>query len=155
MAIGHEGAPRQSAVLVLCDDDAPPLLFMKHPDRALALALSPTSATSARMRRRGKLVEAGPCHTTTTDTGVHHATFSNIRIGDIGSTVPPTPPTPPPPTPPTPPTPAPPAAGQCCYDGCTTHANCVATGFCGQSQTNCEGNCNGHWCPKMGAKSFI
>jgi cellulose 1,4-beta-cellobiosidase len=31
--------------------------------------------------------KAGPCHESTTDAGTHHATFSNIRIGDIGTTL--------------------------------------------------------------------
>jgi hypothetical protein len=102
----------------------------------------------------GKYVKAGPCNTTTTDAaGPYHATFSDIRIGAIGTTVPPsapTPapaPTPPTPAPPTPPTPAPPAPGKCCYNGCGS-GNCVETGFCGTDKTNCEGNCNGSWCPK-------
>jgi hypothetical protein len=108
----------------------------------------------------GKYVKAGPCHTTTTDAGgPYHATFSDIRIGDIGSTtnVPPAPPAPPsppapgPPAPPSPPSP-PPAAGQCCYGAsgatCASMSGCQG-GFCGQSQGNCENNCNGKWCPKL------
>ena len=92
----------------------------------------------------GKMIKAGPCDTSTTDSGVHHATFSDIRVGPIGSTVPnvPTPP-PVPPTPPTPP--SPPSSGQCCYNSCGS-GNCQG-GWCGQSQTHCEGNCNGIWCP--------
>merc|ERR1712139_691564 len=52
--------------------------------------------------------KAGPCSQTTTDTGSHHATFSDIRIGDIGTTgaYPPAPPSPTPPAP-TPPSPSP------------------------------------------------
>jgi len=34
----------------------------------------------------GKYIKAGPCNATTNDAGTHHATFSNIRIGDIGTT---------------------------------------------------------------------
>jgi len=64
----------------------------------------------------GKYIKAGPCDTSTTqDAGPYHATFSDIRIGDIGTTVPdhPSPaPSPPGPSPPAPspsgPTPAPP-----------------------------------------------
>eukprot|EP00664_Eupelagonemidae_sp_cell27_P000528 gene528-6335_t len=58
----------------------------------------------------GKYIKAGPCDATTTDAGgPYHATFSSIRIGDIGTTLPSSPPAPgpAPPTPPTPPTPAP------------------------------------------------
>jgi hypothetical protein len=35
----------------------------------------------------GHLTKAGPCHETTSDAGEHHATFSNIRFGAIGTTV--------------------------------------------------------------------
>lgn len=59
----------------------------------------------------GKFIKAGPCDETTTDQGgTFEATFSNIRIGDIGSTVPNLPPAPSPAPAPTPtptPTPAP------------------------------------------------
>lgn len=49
----------------------------------------------------GKYVKAGPCDTTTSDTGgPYYATFSNIRFGDIGTTVPDAPKPPPPPPPP-------------------------------------------------------
>jgi len=34
----------------------------------------------------GHTTKAGPCVATTVDSGVHHATFSKIRIGDIGTT---------------------------------------------------------------------
>jgi len=34
----------------------------------------------------GKTVKAGPCSDSTVDTGNHYATFSDIRIGDIGTT---------------------------------------------------------------------
>eukprot|EP01084_Bolivina_argentea_P011244 21012_1 len=34
----------------------------------------------------GHITKAGPCDTTTNDAGVHYAIFSNIRIGDIGTT---------------------------------------------------------------------
>eukprot|EP00756_Hemistasia_phaeocysticola_P011231 Hpha_TRINITY_DN15099_c0_g1::TRINITY_DN15099_c0_g1_i2::g.125982::m.125982/K01225/CBH1; cellulose 1,4-beta-cellobiosidase len=93
----------------------------------------------------GKIIKAGPCSATTTDAGSHHATFSNIRVGEIGSTVPNAPPAP---TPPSPATPSPPAPGQCCYGGCAS-GNCAAPGFCTQSKANCEGNCNGAWCTKQ------
>ena len=72
----------------------------------------------------GHYTKAGPCDTSTTDSGLHHATFSNIRIGDIGTTMafsppapptpsPPSPPTPTPPPPPSPPAPPAPAPGGC------------------------------------------
>ena len=97
----------------------------------------------------GKIIKSGPCDTTTKDTaGPYHATFSDIRIGDIGTTIPaiPTPPPPPPvPTPPTPPAPVPPAGGLCCVGSCTS-GNCQG-GWCGQSKDNCEGHCNGVFCP--------
>jgi len=75
---------------------------------------------------------------------------------------PPTPPSPPSPVPPTPspsptppsppsPTPPTPSTGQCCYGAagasCASMDSCQG-GWCGQSQSNCEGNCNGKWCPK-------
>jgi hypothetical protein len=72
----------------------------------------------------GKIVRAGPCDTTTVDTaGPYHATFSDIRIGDIGSTTPPPPPGPPPPPAP----PAPPGQHVCADPGSTPACNvCVA-----------------------------
>jgi hypothetical protein len=92
----------------------------------------------------GKFIKAGPCHLSTTDAaGPYYATFSEIRIGAIGTTVPPLPPSPTPPTPPPPPAPT---VGKCCYGGCTSN-NCAATGFCAESKAHCEGNCNGKWCP--------
>jgi len=90
-----------------------------------------------------KLIKAGPCEKDTIDTGVHHATFSNIRTGDIGTTVPNAPR--PAPTPPSPPSP-PPSAGQCCSNNVCSGSSCQG-GWCGQSQAHCEGNCNGKWCP--------
>ena len=52
----------------------------------------------------GHYEKAGPCQTTTSDAGgPHRATFSDIRIGDIGTTMPSGPPLPPaPPAPPSP-----------------------------------------------------
>jgi len=93
----------------------------------------------------GKYIKAGPCDATTDDTGSHQATFSNIRFGDIGTTVPNAPPAPTPaPTPPSPPSPK---AGKCCYGGSTcAKATSCQGGWCGQSQGNCENNCNGKWC---------
>jgi hypothetical protein len=91
----------------------------------------------------GKMIKAGPCAASTTDSGAHHATFSDIRVGPIGTTVPNAPT--PPPAPPTPPSPPPPAR-QCCYGGCGS-GNCHV-GWCGQSQKQCEVNCGGKWCPK-------
>merc|ERR1719350_2576660 len=35
--------------------------------------------------------------------------------------------------------------GQCCYGGCGGD-NCQG-GWCGESQAQCEGNCNGEFCP--------
>jgi len=103
----------------------------------------------------GKYIKAGPCDATTSDAGgPHQATFSNIRIGEIGSTISPPPapaPGPAPPTPPGPPSPPSPSAGQCCYGGgasCASMHNCQG-GWCGQSQSNCEGHCSGKWCPKV------
>jgi len=102
--------------------------------------------------------------------GSAHVEYSNVRFGDIGSTVdnypgppmptpPPTPaaPTPKPePTPsPTPvptPAPSPVGVGQCCYGAsgatCASMSSCQG-GWCGQSQAHCEGSCNGKWCPKL------
>lgn len=103
----------------------------------------------------GHDTKAGPCDKSTSDSGDHQATFSDIRFGPVGTTLPAYPPAPTPaptpspaPTPvPTPsPAPTPAGSGQCCYGGCGT--NCQA-GFCGQSQGNCEGNCNGKWCPQV------
>lgn len=88
----------------------------------------------------GKLIKAGPCDSDTSDSGTHHASFSDIRVGDIGTTVPGLPPRPSPPTPP-----PKPKGGQCCYNGCNS-GNCQG-GWCGQSEANCTGNCNGQWCP--------
>lgn len=116
--------------------------------------------------------KAGPCTETTTDAGNHYATFSDIRFGDIGTTLAPLPPTPPPaPTPPapTPPAPTPPApspspGGQChqldgSFDGAACGYNCDDDCNCGHcnsmpgcmSEDQCMGNCNSgnnaKWCP--------
>jgi len=88
----------------------------------------------------GHYTKAGPCHETTSDAGDHQATFSNIRFGPIGTTLDVFPPAPPASTPP-----PPPPTGLCCYAGCGG-GNCQG-GWCGQSQTNCESNCGGEWCP--------
>jgi len=45
-----------------------------------------------------------------------------------------------------PPTPAPTGPGLCCYGGCGG-GNCQG-GWCGESQGNCEGSCNGEFCPR-------
>merc|ERR1712083_5950 len=49
------------------------------------------------------------------------------------------------------PTPPAPSTGQCCFGApeatCATMSSCQG-GWCGMSQTNCEGNCKGRWCPK-------
>merc|ERR1719517_62922 len=37
-------------------------------------------------------------------------------------------------------------SGLCCYDGCGG-GNCQG-GWCGESRGNCEGNCNGEFCPR-------
>jgi hypothetical protein len=92
----------------------------------------------------GKYIKAGPCNATTTDSGgPYYATFSDIRIGEIGSTVPNAPPAPPQPAP----SPSPSLNHKCCYGGCSS-GNCADSGFCAQSKSNCEGNCNGAWCGK-------
>jgi hypothetical protein len=87
----------------------------------------------------GKYIEAGPCHDSTTDTaGPYHATFSDIRIGDIGTTLKPavpTPPTPPPaPTPPAPapvtPTPGPGPAPGPAPSGCPGGSLTACIGLC-------------------------
>ena len=96
----------------------------------------------------GKIVKAGPCNASTSESaGPYHATFSDIRIGEIGTTVPNAPPSPPAPSPgPGPaPGPSPSTPGHCCYNGCNG-GNCATTGFCAQNKVNCEGNCNGKWC---------
>lgn len=117
----------------------------------------------------GPGVERGPCDTSSGDPSdcrskypSSYVTYGNIKVGTIGSTTkfPPAPPSPvPPPTPPAPgPSPSPqppsPSSGQCCYGAagatCATMSSCQG-GFCGQSQSQCEGNCNGKWCPKEDA----
>jgi len=96
----------------------------------------------------GHYTKTGPCHETTSDAGDHQATFSDIRFGPIGTTVPSAPPAPTPaPTPAPAPTPGPSGSGECCYGGCSG-GNCQA-GWCGASQGNCENNCGGEWCPAV------
>merc|ERR1712048_1280568 len=93
--------------------------------------------------------KAGPCHETTSDSGNHQATFSNIRFGEIGSTVlPPTPAPTPVPTPVPAPVPAPVPPSPVPTDGC-----CSWDGeYCGDTSDYCKGsadqcaNCNGKWC---------
>lgn len=74
------------------------------------------------------------------------AANAHMNLGPTPSPTPPTPPSPPSPPTPTPPSPS---AGQCCYGGksCGSMSRCQG-GWCGQSQGNCEGKCNGKWCPK-------
>jgi hypothetical protein len=95
----------------------------------------------------GKYIKSGPCNTSTTDTaGPYQAVFSDIRIGDIGTTVPNAPPAPPPP--PGPPGPPPSTPGSCCYGSKTCPgSNCAKSGYCAASEANCEAHCNGKWCP--------
>jgi len=75
----------------------------------------------------------------------------DFKMDGSSPPAPPTPPTPtpPPPTPtpppPTPPSPPPTGPGLCCYGGCGS-GQCQG-GWCGQSRSNCEGNCNGEFCP--------
>merc|ERR1719198_2040332 len=97
--------------------------------------------------------KAGPCAETTTDTGNHYATFSDIRFGDIGTTLPSVPPPAPTPSP-----------GQCHqldggFDGAACGYNCDDNCNCGHcnskpgclSEDTCMGNCNSgnnaKWCP--------
>ena len=102
----------------------------------------------------GKYIKAGPCYQTTTDTGgPFHATFSDIRIGDIGTTLGPSPP----PSPPTPPSPAPPSptpsgctgcgyacGGDCGHCGrCNTKPGCMSKDTC---LTSCNSGGNAMWC---------
>jgi len=42
--------------------------------------------------------------------------------------------------------------GSCCFGGCGS-GNC-APGWCSESQANCEGNCNGVFCPSAGLASL-
>merc|ERR1712070_43620 len=56
--------------------------------------------------------KTGPCTVTTTDLGNHGAIFSQLKFGDIGTTVPNFPPAPAPVPPPAPP-PAPPPGPSC------------------------------------------
>merc|ERR1712012_234763 len=78
--------------------------------------------------------------------------FQNAFVGPIGSflsqpstTLAPTPaPTPAPPTQ----APSPGGSGLCCHGGCGG-GNCQG-GWCGESQANCENNCNGVFCPAPG-----
>lgn len=115
------------------------------------------------------ITKAGPCHESTSDAGgPYYAKFSNIRVGDIGTTLGPSPPTDPP-TPPTPPSPGPPSpgppsppspgpsppspgGGKCCYGASCT--SCQG-GWCGQSESHCVGNCHGHWCPSDSADDIV
>jgi hypothetical protein len=86
----------------------------------------------------GKYIKAGPCDQSTTDSaGPYQAIFSNIRIGDIGTTtgpVVPTPPTPPMPTPaPATPTPAPGPAPGPAPAGCPGGSLTACIGLCPSS----------------------
>ncbi len=96
----------------------------------------------------GKYIRAGPCNETTSDDargGPYRATFSDIRVGDIGTTLLAAPPALS--QPPAAANPAPtPSGGKCCYNGCT-NPNCATTGWCAASKDNCETHCNGCWVP--------
>jgi len=74
----------------------------------------------------GKYIKAGPCDVTTSqDAGPYHATFSNIKIGDIGTTTGGGPPSPSPPSPP-----APPSGQHVCADPGSTPACNVCSACC-------------------------
>merc|ERR1712232_1017541 len=70
---------------------------------------------------------------------------ANAHMSLVPAPSPPSPPAPPSPNPPTPP------AGRCCFGtpggSCASMSSCQG-GWCGISQSNCEGNCNGQWCPQ-------
>lgn len=89
----------------------------------------------------------GPCATTSGDPSDCRSkypssavSYGNIMIGTIGSTTKFSPvvekTT----------TEAPSSNYQCCYGGCS--GSCQ-DGYCGQSQTTCEGSCSGQWCPAL------
>lgn len=96
----------------------------------------------------GKYIKAGPCDTDTSNAaGPYQAVFSDIRIGDIGTTLGPgplPPPAPGPPSPPTPPSPPPPSpsppAGKCSPH----YGQCGGKGWkgptCCDSPYTCKGN---------------
>merc|ERR1712232_488829 len=94
------------------------------------------------------------------DLGSSTFSIENLRVAGTvvqgpeptkcGGPSPPSPPTPP--SPPGPPTP--PSSGQCCESSCSS-GQCQG-GWCGQSQSNCEGNCKGVWCPTfVGSKATL
>merc|ERR1719293_56459 len=122
-------------------------------------------STTTFVREEYAAVVGGSILTTCT-TGVEHfISCADFKV--VGSSSPPAPaptsapPSPPPtsapPAPPAPPTSAPPppttappsppptGPGLCCYGGCGG-GNCQG-GWCGESRGNCEGNCNGEFCP--------
>lgn len=45
--------------------------------------------------------------------------------------------------------PIPSVNGQCCYAVQVASSSAMSNGWCGLSETNCEGSCNGKWCPKL------
>lgn len=96
----------------------------------------------------GHLTKTGPCHATTSDSGNHGATFSQIKFGDIGTTVPNLPPAPAPAPPPAPPpTPSPtPGTGICCHGGCGSSCVNLNDNWCAKSRDNCENHCSGQYC---------
>jgi len=113
-------------------------------------------STTTFVREEYAAVVGGSILTTCT-TGVEHFT-SCVDFKVVGSSSP-TPPSPPPTLPPSPPptgpypsqpttpppSPPPTGPGLCCYGGCGG-GNCQG-GWCGESRGNCEGNCNGEFCP--------
>lgn len=134
-------------VLSLWDDGLAHMLWLDSDDPPTAPETDPG-------------VKRGPCPTTSgvpDDTrkkyGDAWVKYMNFKYGAIGSTIHGTPgPTPPSPGPPSPPAPTPSGGGQCCYaPGCTS----CQTGWCAQSQANCEGNCNGNWCPGEASWSVV
>merc|ERR1711865_68878 len=88
----------------------------------------------------GHLTKTGPCSRTTSDSGTHGATFSQLKFGDMGSTSGFAPPAP---APAPAPAPSPSGGAQCCYGGCGVNCN---TDWCAESQNNCENNCGGQYC---------
>jgi len=106
-------------------------------------------STTTFVREEYAAVVGGSILTTCT-TGVEHF-ISCVDFKVVGSSSPNPSPSPPAPTTqapapaPTTQAPTPAGPGLCCYGGCGG-GNCQG-GWCGESRGNCEGNCNGEFCP--------
>merc|ERR1719189_3056536 len=108
--------------------------------------------TTTFVREEYAAVVGGSILTTCTNGVEHFISCVDFKVVGSSSPTPPAPSPQPTQAPTTaPPSPPPAGPGLCCYGGCG-NGNCQG-GWCGESRNNCEGNCNGEFCPAASLSS--